>query len=52
MRSYKEVEDEIEFVNRQMTQLVIQQSDIDDRLKSLDKRIAQLQHELEFMRSI
>lgn len=38
---------EIEIINRQMSQLLIQQSDIDEKLKILDRRARILQKNLE-----
>lgn len=45
MRRLSEIEFEIDTVQREMAKLVIQQSDIDTRLASLDRRRAALESE-------
>lgn len=45
MRTLREIDYEIENVRREMAGLVIQQSDVDDRLAFLDRRLARLEAE-------
>ncbi len=45
MRTLREVEYEIDMVKREMTQHVIHQSDLDQRLAILDRRLAFLEKE-------
>lgn len=45
MRTLREVDYEIEAVKREMTQHVIHQSDIDERLAILDRRLSYLEKE-------
>ena len=40
------IEGEIDFIRRKMAQLVIQQSDIDQQLRELDRKEMRLQREL------
>jgi hypothetical protein len=47
MRNKKELQFEIEMIIREMSQCVIAQSDLDNRLSRLDKRRAFLEKELE-----
>lgn len=52
MRTIREIEHEIDMVQREMSQCILAQSDLDIRLSRLDKRRAQLEKELEFKRSL
>lgn len=44
-RTLKDVLNEIEIIERRMTQLVIQQSDIDTELSNLDRQLLRLEKE-------
>lgn len=46
MRDRMFVENELDLVKRRMTQLIIQQADVDTELKELDRKEMQLQREL------
>lgn len=46
-RKVREIQYEIEAVNREMTRLVIAQNDMDEQLKIYDRRVTYLQKELE-----
>lgn len=46
MRTLFEVKADIDNIQREMTRLVIQQSDIDNQLSIYDRRLAFLQQEL------
>ena len=46
MRQPTQIKEDIELVQREMAQVLIQQSDLDTRLSQLDRRLRYLENEL------